>query len=247
MSSLGSKSTALRSEGNAPARPGIGQTPYPHIVSVDAKPLLRGWLHVVCFFLAVPVAVAIVLSATSATARVAAVIYGLGVVALFGVSGSYHRVRWSPVWRSRMQRLDHTTIFVTIAVSYTPICLLVLEGWLSVAMLVVAWTGAAVGGILAWTHSRRVNGVRFGLYIALGWAAVLAAPQLVDNLTVAQIVLIAVGGVFFTVGAIFLATNWPDPFPRVFGYHEVWHVLVVAAIACQMVAIASLIHGTGST
>src|SRR5678816_4570722 len=107
------------------------------------------------------------------------------------IRDSYHRGRWSPVWRSRMQRLDHTTIFVTIAVSYTPICLLVLQGWLSVAMLAVAWTGAAVGGVL------------------------------------------------FTVGAIFLASHWPDPFPRVFGYHEIWHVLVVAAIACHMVAIAS--------
>jgi hemolysin III len=223
------------------------ETPYARVVSIDAKPLLRGWLHVGCFFLAVPIAVALVSSATTATARVAAVIYGFGVVALFGVSGSYHRGRWSPVWRSRMQRLDHTTIFVTIAGSYTPICLLVLEGWLSVAMLAVAWTGAAVGGILAWTRSRRVNGVRFALYIALGWAAVVAAPQLVSNLTVAQLALIAVGGVLFTVGAIFLASNWPDPFPRVFGYHEIWHVLVVAATACHMVAIASVIQGTGPT
>ena len=214
-------------------------------MSIEPKPLLRGWLHLVCFFLAVPIVVAIVSSATSATARVAAVIYGVGVVALFGVSGSYHRGRWSPAWRSRMQRLDHTTIFVMIAASYTPLCLLVLEGWLSVAMLAVAWTGAAVGGILAWTRSRRVEGVRFGLYIALGWAAVAAAPQLVGNLTVGQLVLIAVGGVLFTTGAIFLATHWPDPFPRVFGYHEIWHVLVVAAVACQMVAIASVIQGTG--
>lgn len=221
--------------------------PYPRGVSTETKPLLRGWLHLACFFLAVPIAVAIVFSATSATARVAAVVYGLGVVALFGVSGFYHRGRWSPVWRSRMQRLDHTTIFVTIAVSYTPICLLVLQGWLSVAMLAVAWTGAAVGGILAWTSSRRVEGIRFGLYIALGWAAVVAAPQLVGNLTVAQLALIAVGGVLFTVGAIFLASHWPDPFPRVFGYHEIWHLLVVAAVACHMVAIASVIHGTGAT
>ena len=223
------------------------ETPYAHVVSVDARPLLRGWLHLACFFLAVPIAVAIVASATSATARVAAVIYVVGVVALFGVSGSYHRVRWSPVWRSRMQRLDHMTIFVMIAGSYTPICLLILEGWLSVAMLVVAWTGAAVGGTLAWIRTRRVGGVRFGLYIGLGWAAVVAAPQLVGNLSIAQLVLIAVGGALFTVGAIFLATNWPDPFPRVFGYHEIWHVLVVAAVVCHMVAIVSVIQDTGPT
>jgi hemolysin III len=216
-------------------------------VNVEAKPLLRGWLHVACFFLAVPVVGAVVSSATSATARVAAVVYGAGIVALFGVSGSYHRGRWSPVWRSRMQCLDHTAIFVTIAGTYTPICLLVLEGWLAVAMLVVAWTGAAVGGILAWTRSRRVNGIRSGLYIALGWIAVLAAPQLAGNLTVAQLALIAVGGVLFTIGAVFLASHWPDPFPRVFGYHEIWHVMVVAAVACQMTAIASVVQGAGAT
>jgi hemolysin III len=215
-------------------------------VSLEAKPLLRGWLHVACFFLAVPIVGAIISSATSATARLAAVVYGAGIVALFGVSGSYHRGRWSPIWRSRMQRLDHTTIFVTIAGTYTPICLLVLEGWLSVAMLVVAWTGAAVGSILAWTRSRRVNGVRFGLYLALGWVAVVAAPQLVGNLTATQLALIAVGGVLFTIGAVFLASHWPDPFPRVFGYHEIWHLLVVAAVACHMVAIASVVQGAGA-
>jgi hemolysin III len=216
-------------------------------VIVEPKPLLRGWLHAACFFLAVPIAGAIVSSATSATARVAAAVYGASVVALFGVSGSYHRGRWSPAWRSRMQRLDHTTIFVTIAATYTPICLLVLKGWLSVAMLAAAWTGAAVGGVLAWTRSRRVDGVRFGLYIALGWVALAAAPQLVGNLTATQLALIAVGGVLFTIGAVFLASHWPDPFPRVFGYHEIWHVLVVAAIACHMVAIASVVQGAGAT
>jgi hemolysin III len=214
-------------------------------VSADAKPLLRGWLHLACFFLAVPLAIAIVSSATSMTARIAAVSYSLGVVALFGVSGLYHRGRWSPVWRARMQRLDHTTIFVMIAVSYTPICLLVLEGWLSVAMLTMAWLGAIVGGILAWMRSHWVGGVRFGLYIALGWAAVLAAPQLVANLSATQLALMAIGGVLFTVGAIFLGTHWPDPFPRVFGYHEIWHTLVVAAVGCQMVATVSMIHGAG--
>ena len=198
---------------------------------------MRGWLHVVCFFLAVPIAVGIVSSATSVTARISAAIYVVGVMALFGVSGSYHRGRWSPVWRSRMRSLDHMTIFVMIAASYTPICLLVLEGWLSIAMLALAWAGATAGAILAWTRGRRASGVRFGLYIALGWSAVGAAPQLVDTLTVAQLTLIAVGGVLFTVGAIFLATHWPDPFPRVFGYHEIWHLLVVAAVACHMVAI----------
>ena len=214
------------------------ETPYSR--AVDAKPLMRGWLHVGCFFLAVPIAVALVFSATSVTARVAAGIYGVGVVALFGVSGSYHRGRWSPVWRSRMQRLDHTTIFVTIASSYTPICLLVLEGWLGRdARRRLERRRGRRHPRLDPQPSRQRRPIRAVHRPRLGRSR--RAPQLVGNLTGAQLALIAVGGVLFTVGAIFLASNWPDPFPRVFGYHEIWHVLVVA-IACHMVAIASVIR-----
>ena len=105
----------------------------------DVKPLLRGWLHLVCFFLAIPTSVLVIAVAQSAEARIGAIVYAVGLVALFGVSGFYHRLRWSPRWLARMQRLDHTTIFVMIAGSYTPLCLLVLDGWLAVTMLVTAW------------------------------------------------------------------------------------------------------------
>jgi len=208
---------------------------------------LRGWLHLVCFFLAIPAGVVVIALATSSRARVGAAIYAFGLVALFGVSGFYHRGRWSPTWRRRMQRLDHATIFVMTAGTYTPVCLLVLEGWLAVAMLVTAWTGAALGVLLAWAGGRRSSAVRGGLYIALGWAVVFAAPQLLSHLSPAELVLIAGGGVLFTIGAITLATHWPDPFPRVFGNHEVWHTFVVAAVVCHLVAIASIVHGAGAT
>lgn len=209
------------------------------------KPVLRGWLHLICFFLAIPTGVLVITLAESARARVGASIYAVGMVALFGVSGFYHRVRWSPLWRRRMQRLDHSTIFVMIAGSYTPLCLLALEGWVAVAMLVAAWTGAALGAVLAWSDSSRSSALRSGLYIALGWAALAPAPQLIRHLSPAELLLIAIGGVLYTVGAIFLGTHWPNPFPRVFGYHEVWHVLVVAAVVCHFVAIASVIDGAG--
>ncbi len=214
--------------------------------ATPARPLLRGWLHLICFFLAIPAGVVLITLAGSASARVGAAVYAGGLIALFGVSGLYHRGPWSPVWRQRMRRLDHSTIFVMIAGSYTPICLIVLDGWVSVAMLVLAWTGAAMGAVLAWTDGRRSSTLRSALYIAVGWIAVVATPQLIRELSVAELVLIAVGGVLFTVGAIFLATNWPDPFPRVFGYHEVWHLLVVAAAVCHLVAIASVIHESGA-
>jgi hemolysin III len=221
------------------------ETAPPPAEPAQLRPLLRGWLHLVCFFLAIPVGVWVVLSAPSATARLAAILYALGLIALFGVSGWYHRGRWSETWRARMRRLDHATIFVMIAGSYTPLCLLVLRGWVAVTMLVAAWGGAALGVVLAYKDGRRSNLVRSGLYIGLGWAAVIAAPQLVGSLTPTQMALIAIGGVLFTVGAISLATHWPDPFPRVFGYHEVWHVLVVAAVVCQLVAISSVVQDAG--
>ena len=207
-----------------------------------AKPLLRGWLHLVCFFVAIPAGILVIALAEGMRARVGASVYAVGLVALFGVSGFYHRGRWSPAARLRMRRLDHATIFVMTAGTYTPVCLLVLHGWLSVVMLVAAWTAAAAGAALAWTTGRRTAVVRSALYIALGWGILAAAPQLVANLSTAELALIAMGGVLFTVGAITLATHWPDPFPRVFGHHEVWHVLVVAAVACHFVAIGSVVQ-----
>src|SRR5690606_19263080 len=154
---------------------------------------------------------------------------------------------WSDAWCKRMQRLDHATIFVMIAGSYTPVCLLVLDGWVAVATLTGAWVGAAVGGALAWARSPRVRAVRNGLYIAVGWLAVAALPQLADRLTGTQVALIVAGGLLFTIGAIFLFTRWPDPVPHVFGYHEVWHVLVVAAVVCHLIAIGSVIHSGGAS
>lgn len=215
----------------------VGET----VDTVEAKPLLRGWMHLVCFFLAIPAAVLVIAVAESARARAGAIVYGIGLVALFGVSGAYHRWRWSPRWRRRMQRLDHTTIFVMIAGSYTPLCLVALDGWLAVAMLVVAWTGAAAGGVLSWTGGRRSSIARSALYIALGWVTVAAAPQLLQHLSLAELVLIAIGGFLFTVGAVTLWTKWPNPWPRFFGYHEVWHTLVVAAVVCHAVAIGSVV------
>jgi hemolysin III len=215
-------------------------------VAEPTKPLLRGWLHLVCFFLAIPAGVLVIALAGSPRARLGAAVYAAGLVALFGVSGAYHRGPWSPTWRRRMQCLDHTTIFVMIAGSYTPLALLVLDGWVAVATLATAWTGAALGGVLAWTNDHRSAAVRSGLYIALGWFSVAAAPQLVRHLSPVELGLIAVGGVLFTVGAIFLLTRWPDPFPRVFGYHEVWHTLVVAAVVCHLIAIGSVIHGASA-
>ena len=210
--------------------------------STPVKPLLRGWMHLVCFFLAIPAAVLVIALAGSGRGRVGAVVYAIALVALFGVSGLYHRVRWSDARRRLMQKLDHGTIFVMIAGSYTPVCLMALEGWLSWTMLALSWVGATVGFVVAFAGRGRFSRIlRSALYIALGWGVVIALPQMWSQLSIAELVLIAVGGVLFTIGSVFLLTKWPDPFPRVFGYHEVWHALVVAAVACHFIAIASVV------
>jgi len=216
-----------------------------HTSSLDHrdKPLLRGWMHLVCFVLAIPAATVVVALASSPRGRVGALVYAVGLVALFGVSGAYHRGRWSVTKRLLMQRLDHGTIFVMIAGSYTPLCLLVLSGWVAWTMLAAAWLMAGLGFVLAFISNPTTRIMRSALYIVMGWTSVIAAPQLLRNLSVAELVLIAIGGVLFTVGSVFLLTRWPDPFPRVFGYHEVWHALVVAAVVCHFVAIASVVHG----
>jgi hemolysin III len=215
---------------------------------VDApvvKPLLRGWLHLFCFFLAVPAGAWLVLEAPTGVARVGAAVYALGFTALFGVSGIYHRGRWSPAWRQRMSRLDHSTIFVMIAGSYTPLCLLVLRGSTAVVLLAAVWSGALIGAGLSWHPSRRSAVICHVLYIALGWLVVVAGPDLVARVPPRDLVLLAIGGLLFTVGAITLGTHWPNPFPRVLGYHEVWHLFVVAAVVCHLVAISSLVRGAG--
>ena len=211
------------------------------------KPLLRGWLHLGCFFLAVPAGLWLVAVAPTPTARIGAAVYAFGLAALFGVSGTYHRGRWSPTWRARMSRLDHSTIFVMIAGSYTPLCLVVLGGAGSRVLLGAAWTGALVGAILAWRTDRLSVFVCNALYIALGWMVLLVGRELLAGVDRVDLVLLGVGGLLFTVGAITLATRWPDPSPRVFGYHEVWHVLVVAAVVCQLIAISSVVRGAGGS
>lgn len=208
-------------------------------------PLLRGWLHLACFFVAIPAGWAVVNVSQSELSRLGAVVYAFTVAALFGVSGTYHRRRWTPPVRRRLKRLDHATIFLMIAGTYTPVCLSALRGTMGALLLAAIWTGAIGGVVLSMTAvvERRVFGI--ALYIALGWLAVVALPQLARRVSAVDLVLLVVGGLLYTAGAVFLATRWPDPFPRVFGYHEVWHLMVVAAVACHYLAVRSVLQTAG--
>jgi hemolysin III len=208
-------------------------------------PLLRGWLHLICFFLSLPAGVILLTTATTTRGRISVLAYAIGLAALFGVSGSYHRGRWSAAGRAKMKRLDHATIFVMIAGSYTPLCLLALGGAAGTWMLVAVWAGAVTGLILAATRIAEKPYVGLTLYFALGWVAAIAMPELARRLTTAELVLLIVGGLVYTLGGVVLASHWPDPVPRVFGYHEVWHVMVVGAAICHFVVIMGVVRASG--
>ena len=204
----------------------------------ELRPTLRGVSHAVSFWFALAAGAFLVVVARDADARVAATIYALGLCALFGASGLYHRWRWNPRWRPLLRRIDHSTIFLFVAASYTPVGLLVLDGTLQIVVLVLVWAGALAGVIfsVAWISAPRA--LVSGCYLAVGWVAVIAMPELIDRLPAAPLILLAVGGLLYTIGAAIYAAKRPDPWPRVFGFHEVFHVFVIAAALVHFVAMA---------
>ncbi len=218
-----------------------GEASVPPVVA-QVAPLLRGWLHVLCFLVAVPAGVALVAGAHTSSARVAAGVYAVGLCALFGVSAAYHRLRWSPVGRRRMRRLDHAIIFVMIAGSYTPLCVVALGGKLGLAILAAVWAGAALGAGVALFEVASKPALSLLGYIALGWMMVVALPRLSERISGAALALLVAGGLLYTVGGFVLVRHRPDPIPAVFGYHEVWHVMVAGAAACHYLTIASVVQ-----
>ena len=172
---------------------------------------------------------------------VAVAIYGAALAALFGGSALYHRWPGPPRFKPILQRIDHSTIFLFIAASYTPIALIVLHGPLVWVILAIAWAGAAAGVAfsLGWIDAPRT--VHAGSYLTLGWLAVIALPQLLGELRVAPLVLLGAGGLLYSTGAVIYASQRPNPWPRTFGFHEIFHVLVIAAAAAQYAAVVGWI------
>jgi hemolysin III len=211
------------------------------------QPLLRGWFHLVAFFLSLPAGALLLGASATTTARLGAAVFATAVAVVFGVSAGYHRGRWSASARRRMKRLDHATIFVMIAGSYTPFCLLVLDGAVAAVLLVAVWAGASIGVVMATTGLAEKRILGLASYLALGWVALAAVPQLVDHLGGRGFILLIAGGATYTLGAVGLGLRWPDPFPGVFGYHEVWHAMVVGAVVCHYVVILSVLHAAAPT
>ena len=197
------------------------------------KPRLRGRIHQVAFFVSIPAGLVLVLLADGAVATAVVAVYAASLAAVFGSSAAYHRGRWTDRARRRMKRLDHSMIFVLIAASYTPIAALVLGGTWQAVLLSLAWAGALVGVTLKMAQPDGHHVIGGILYMALGWLAVIALPQLLAQLTTAEAVLMITGGLLYTAGAIVFATRRPDPAPATFGYHEIWHAFMVAAAACH--------------
>jgi hemolysin III len=203
------------------------------------KPRLRGVSHQWAFFISVVLGAVLVLLAPAGQPRLAAAIYAFSVAGLFGASALYHRINWTSLSARRwMRRLDHSMIFVLIAGTYTPFALLVLDGTLATAILIVVWTGAATGIVLKLCWIDAPKWLIALTYVLLGWVAVAAFPDMISRLGVTPTVMVALGGVLYTLGAVVYALRRPDPAPQVFGYHEVFHALVIAAAALQYAVIA---------
>lgn len=210
------------------------------------KPRLRGWLHALTFPLAVIAGGVLVAVAPSNEVRVSAAIYTLTAALLFGVSAIYHRGRWSPRAQAALRRLDHANIFLIIAGTYTPFTLLLLPGGQARVLLSLVWIGAllGVGFRVFWVGAPRWLYVP--IYIALGWAAVFWLPQMASNGGAAIVTLIIIGGLMYTAGAIVYGTKRPNPSPRWFGYHEVFHAFTLAGFVSHHVGIWLAAFGTGA-
>ena len=203
------------------------------------KPRLRGVFHQWAFYVSLALGAALVVAAEGGQPRLAATVYAVSVAALFGTSALYHRITWaSQAARRWMKRLDHSMIFFLIAGTYTPFALLVLDGALATVILAVVWSGALAGIVMKLVWIDAPKALVAIMYLALGWVAVAAFPTMLDELGITGTVLVAVGGLLYTVGALVYAFQRPNPAPAVFGYHEVFHVLVILAAALQYAVIA---------
>jgi hemolysin III len=205
------------------------------------KPLLRGWSHLLALAACAVLGCVVVWRANGASAKVATGVYAVGITTMLGVSAMYHRVRWGERARSVIERLDHTAIFLGIAATYTPVAALALDGWARPTVLAIVWTGAAAGSSLVWLPVRVSRAWSAALYAMVGWAAVFVLPQLLSSLGATAFGLVLGGGVAYTVGAVVYALRKPDPWPRVFGFHEVFHAFTLVGVGTHLAAIGLII------
>jgi len=211
-------------------------------VGIPAKPRLRGVVHQWAFCVAIAAGLVLMAVADGWLPRFAAWVYGTALIAMFGASALYHRYPFKTaarrVWA---RRLDHSTIFLFIAGTYTPFALLAFEGTLRWVVLAAVWFGVALGLVLNFVWLDAPGWVTAFAYLSVGWVGIVTIPELFGAVGLPGSILVIVGGALYTIGALVYAAHWPNPFPATFGFHEIFHVLVVAAAATQFVAVSFVV------
>ena len=207
------------------------------------RPRLRGVSHRVAFYVAIAAGLALVASARDARTAATTAIYSVLLAGMFGVSATLHRADWGPRAFGWLRRADHAMIFAFIAGTYTPLCVLGVGGSAGTKLLVLAWCGAGLGILraIAWPHAPRV--ISSLLYVAVGWVVLAYLPTVHAALDPFAFGEVLAGGVAYTIGAAVYASRWPDPWPTVFGYHEVFHALIIVGCVCHFLAVARVAAG----
>ena len=206
------------------------------MTTTEIKPLLRGVSHRAAFVASATLAPIVVVSAPGRWPRLITGLYSISIVALFGVSALYHRVNWGPVNRRRLQKFDHVTIFIAIAATYTPVAAFALSAWAAKLVLTLVWGGAFIGAVLRIRFTQAPKWVVAGPYLVIGWSLLAVNKDAWHQLGVLGFLLFLIGGLLYTLGAIVFAAQRPDPWPSMFGFHEVFHSLTVAAASLHYVA-----------
>lgn len=206
------------------------------------KPKLRGWLHLATTPLAFFSFIVMLVIAREPVARAGAAVFMVSAVLLFGVSAVYHTGKWRVGVEQALRRLDHSNIFIMIAGSYTPFSLLLLSPRQATIMLSLVWGGAILGVVFKVFWLQAPRWVYVPLYLMLGWAAVLYWPEFTEAASTPVLVLLVVGGLLYSIGALVYGFKWPDPSPRWFGYHEVFHALTIAAFIVHYIGVSLVVY-----
>jgi hemolysin III len=212
------------------------------MTTITVKPRLRGWLHAGALPVTLIAGFTLVTLGPTLQARLASAIYAITSALLFGISATYHRSTLAPRLAEVLRRLDHANIYLIIAGTYTPFALLALDGAARIAVLTVTWGGALAGVLFRVLWMGAPRWLYTVLYLALGWTAVFVLPQLLQGAGAVAVVLVAVGGLFYSAGAIVYGLRRPDPSPRWFGYHEVFHACTLAAYLVQYIAVSIVVY-----